>query len=402
MRFRHKRERLGRVKRPWRVQLVVDGDQEYFRETMLGARRRAFERGRLEFVDRWLPQELAGGDLRSLVARDGVRGIVAAIHDPVREAVFRALPVPVVNVSNGLAVPRLPVVTQDDREVGRIAAEHLLGRGLRGFLFWGQRGGASYSEGRRRGFLEAMEAAGVPRASVVFGGTMAQEMGADAVREEMREALRRLERPAGVFAVLDHLALAILRTARDVGLRVPEDLAVLGAGDDDFWVEFERTPLSSVRLPAREIGYEAAALLENLIARGRRGTRRGAAEFVALPGARVVARQSSETLGGGDALVARAAALLREHPGARVAEIARACGVARSGLQRRFIQALGHGILEERRRVRLARVERLLLASDAKLSVVAVEAGYPSAQRLAADLRRAHGCTPGVWRRRAR
>ena len=106
-------------------------------------------------------------------------------------------------------------------------------------------------------------------------------------------------------------------------------------------------------------------------------------------------------LGGGDLLVARAVACLRERPGARVAEVARICGVARSGLQRRFLAALGHGLLEERRRLRLARAEALLTETDAKLAAVAAEAGYPSAQRLAADLRRAHGCTPGEWRRRA-
>lgn len=385
------------MKRPWRVQLVVDGDQEYFREVMLGARRRAFEGGRLEFADRWLPHELEG-DLGALVARDRVRGLVASVHNEARESVFLSLGVPVVNVSNSLLAPRLAVVTQDDREAGRRAAEHLLGRGLRSFLFWGQRGGR-YSEERRAGFFEVLAAAGVRREAVAAGGSTAgARVGEDDVHR-MRRVLEASAKPAGVFAVLDRFALAILRAAREAGWRVPEDLAVLGAGDDDFFVEFESTPLSSVRLPARQIGYEAAAQLERIIARGGRAWS-GRAGFVALPGARVVARRSTETPAPGDAMVARAAQLLRERPGARVAEIARACGVARSGLQRRFLAALGHGLLEERRRIRLARAELLLTRSDAKLAAVAQEAGYPSAQRLAVDLQRAHGCTPGVWRRR--
>lgn len=386
------------MKRPWRVQLVAERDLEYFRDVALGARRRAFEAGRLEFVDRWLPHELAG-DLPALAARDGVRGILVAAHDAARESAFGAAGVPVVNVSNSLLAPLVPVVTQDDREVGRRAAEHLLERGRRSFLFWGQRGGR-YSEERRAGFMEALAAAGVERGSVQVGASFGGESDERDAFGRMIEAVGRLARPAGVFAVLDSSALAILRAAREAGWRVPEELAVLGAGDDDFFVEFERTPLSSIRLPARRIGYEAAALLEKLIARGTRWRRAGRNDFVALPGARVVARRSTETSGAGDALVARAAALLRERPGARVAEIAKACGVARSGLQRRFLAALGHGLLEERRRVRLARAEDLLTASDAKLATVAAEAGYPSAQRLTADLRRAHGCTPGSWRRR--
>lgn len=385
------------MKKPWRVQMVVDGDQEYFREVMLGARRRAFEGGRLEFADRWLPHELERGDPRRLAERDGVRGVIASLHGAEQEKLFHATGLPVVNVSNSLLAPRLPVVTQDDREAGRRAAEHLLGLGLRSFVFWGQPGGR-YSEERRAGFAETLAAAGLGREALIVGGSAggSPRMGEGDLRR-MRAALARLPRPAGVFAALDRFALALLRVAREEGWRVPEELAVLGAGDDDFFVEFERTPLSSVRLPARRIGYEAAALLERLIARGGRG----AAEFVALPGARVVARRSTETRGAGDALVARAAELLRANPRMKVVEVARACGVARSGLQRRFLAALGHGLLEERRRVRMARAEELLAGSDAKLAAVAAEAGYPSAQRLAADLRRSRGCTPGAWRRRA-
>lgn len=386
------------MKKPWRVQMVVDGDLEYFREVMLGARRRAFEGGRLEFVDRWLPHERLAG-LRALAERDGVRGLVASVHTAERESEFLQLGLPVVNVSNSLLAPRLPVVTQDDREVGRLAAEHLLGRGLRRFLFWGQ-AGARYSEERRQGFVEALAAAGLRREAMVFASASGGERAAEADARRMRAALGKLARPAGVFAVLDSFALAILRAGREAGWDVPGELAVLGAGDDDFFVEFERTPLSSLRLPARRIGYEAAVLLERLLAGGARAAT-GRTGPVALPGARVAARRSTELLAPGDALVARAARLMRERPGARVAEVARLCGVARSGLQRRFLAALGHGMLEERRRVRLARAEALLAASDAKLAAVAQEAGYPSAQRLAADLRRAHGCTPGRWRRDA-
>ena len=387
------------MKKPWRVQLVVEPDQEYFREAMLGARLRAFEGGRLEFVDRWLPHEL-NGDLRRLVERDAVRGILTASHGLAGESQFAAAGVPVVNVSNSLPRPRLAVVTQDDREVGRLAAEHLLGRGLRNFLFWGA-AGWRYSDERREGFLKALRAAGVERGAVTeFAGASGGPFATRGELTRLRAVLAGLARPTGAFAVLDGLALGLLRAAREDGWKVPEELAVLGAGDDDFFVEFERTPLSSIRLPARQIGYEAAALLERLIAKGGRGG--GGPEFIALPGARLVARRSTEATAPGDALAARAAALLRERPETTVAAVAKACGVARSGLQRRFIAAFGHGLKEERGRVRLERAERLLAGGEVKLAAVAAEAGYPSAQRLAAEVRRAHGCTPGVWRRRMR
>ena len=372
-----------------RVQIVVDPDQEYFREVVLGVRRYGFESGRLVFADRWLKHELE--DVARVVRRDGVSGIVAALHTPAAEARFMRAGVPVVNVSNSMRVPQLPVVTQDDLAVGRLAAEHLRECGCRSFGFWGQNG-TSYTEQRWVGFQTAL-GDGV---DVRLGGSPTGDTPAR-MFARMQKWLKGLERPAGVFAVLDSYALTMLRAAREIGWSVPEDVAVLGAGDDDFFVEFERVPLSSIRLPARAIGYEAGALLDRLMTSGAR-----TAESVHLPGAEIAFRRSTDVRHVSDELVARAAQLIRAQPGIRVAEVARALGVARSGLQRRFLRALGRGMKEEIQRVRFDRARGLLAGSRAKLELVAEQAGFASVQRFSAAFRRASGVAPGEYRRRLR
>lgn len=378
-----------RSRPPFLVQIIVDPDQEYFREVVLGVRHYGFESGRLAFADRWLPHE--SGDLARMVRRDGIRGIVAAAHTPAAEAALRRAGVPVVNVSNSMRVPRLPVVTQDDVAVGRLAAEHLRECGCRAFGFWGQTG-TSYSEQRWAGFRDAL--AGRP---VACSGSRTGEA-PRRMFARMRAWLDRLERPAGVFAVLDSYALVLLRAAREAGWRVPEDVAVLGAGDDDFFVEMERVPLSSVRLPSRKIGYEAAALLDRMLTRGASAA---GTESVQIAVAEIKLRRSTDVRFVEDAAVARAVRLIRERPGVRVAEVAAAAGLARSGLQRRFLKALGRGMREEIQRVRLARAQALLGATEAKLESVAEQSGYASVQRLSAQFRKATGLAPGAWRRRA-
>src|SRR3569833_226263 len=94
---------------PYRVQIVVDPTLAYFREVILGVRQYGFDTGRLDLIDRWLEHELY--DLSALVKRDGVQGIVAAIHTPGVEAKFCALPIPVINVSNTMPLPCLLVVS---------------------------------------------------------------------------------------------------------------------------------------------------------------------------------------------------------------------------------------------------------------------------------------------------
>lgn len=372
------------------MQIVADAEQEYFRDIVLGARRYGFETGRLVFADRWLEHEL--DDLPGVTRRDGVRGIVAAIHTPAAEERFARAGVPVVKVSNSMRVPRLPVVTQDDVAVGRLAAEHLRGCGCRAFGFWGQ-SHRSYSEQRWIGFRDALgEDAPAPRRGQSPTGESPRRTFA-----RMREWLEGLPRPAGVFAVLDSYALAMQRAAREAGWRVPEDIAVLGAGDDDFFVEFERVPLSSVRLPSRRIGYEAAALLDRIITERRR-----TAESLHIPGGEIALRRSTDVRFVEDPFVAKAVGLIRERPGLRVAEVARLAGLARSGLQRRFLRALGRGLRDEIKRVRMARARGQLADTTAKLEQVAEQCGFASVQRFSAAFSREFGVSPGAYRRRQR
>lgn len=379
----------SRTTTPYRVQVAVGADQEYFREIVLGVRHYGFETGRLAFADRWLPHE--SRDLARLVKRDGVQGIVAALHTPEAERRFAALGVPVVNVSNSMRVPRLPVVTQDDVAVGRLAAAHLRECGCRAFGYWGQTG-RSYSEQRWVGFREGLDEAKVWRAGSVTGERP------ERMFARMRAWLAELPRPAGVFAAMDSYALVLLRAARESGWRVPEDVAVLGAGDDDFFVEMEDVPLSSIRLPSREIGYNAASLLDRMISKGRAAQ----AESIHLPTATLRQRRSTDVALLDDEAVAKAVRIIRDRPGVRVAELARAAGLSRTGLQARFKRALGRGMLEEIMRVRLGVARDLLEHGNAKLEAVAERAGFASVQRLSAQFVKATGDAPGRYRLRMR
>ncbi|MFA6287354.1 MAG: substrate-binding domain-containing protein [Opitutaceae bacterium] len=372
---------------PFRVQIVINPDQEYFREVVLGVRHYGFETGRLVFADRWLAHELA--DLPRVVKRDGVQGIVAAAHTVAMESAMMKAGVPVVNVSNSMRVPRLPVVTQDDVAVGKLAAEHLRNCGCRSFGFWGQ-AGASYAEQRWQGFGSALgENAPVRRAVSRTGEAPGRTFA------RMREWLKGLERPAGVFTTLDSYALTMQRAARESGWRVPEDLAVLGAGDDDFLVQFEQVPLSSIRLPSLKIGYAAGVLLDRLIATGAK-----TAESVQLPAGEIVSRRSTDVIYSEDEAVARAVRFIREHATANpyVGDVVKVAGISRTALQTRFRAVLGRSPLQEILRVRVARAQALLTETTLPMTTVAERCGFPDSQRFCMLFRRVAGVTPTGYR----
>lgn len=383
-----------RKRPPFRVQVIVGGDLEYFRNAMLGARHYGFDSGRLRFADRWLEHELAG-DLRSLVARDRIDGIVAAVYSLSDEARYVNLGVPVVNISNSDARVRLPLVTQDDAAVGRLAAEHLLGCGCRSFAFWGQADG-HYSKERLAGFRTELFGAGINvKRDLCVGEDRGKRRDMRMVFEKLKRWLMARQRPLGIFAVLDTSALQIMRAARELNWRIPEDIALLGAGNDDFWVDFESVPLSSICLPSREIGYEAARLLDQLITEGIPG--RG--KEVRLPVCELAPRRSTDILFVRDLEVANAVRRIRQTEGKiRVDELVRAVGVSRSGLQARFKAALGRTMLAEIHRVKLEHSCKLLAATDMKLSAVAEKCGLASAHRLSVLFRSKLGQTPSSFR----
>lgn len=379
--------------RPARIQAIIPYGLQYFREVLLGARHYGFDTGRLEFCDPWLDHELKG-NLVHLVRRDRVHGIIACINDRPTEKRLHSLGIPVVNISNSLLRPQIPVVTQDDHSVGRLAAHHLKSCGCQAFAFWGEPH-HSYSQERLAGFREALLETGLDLQLRLNGGVPFPH-GEMHIYKQMVRWLAKCPRPLGVFAALDSLALLLLRAARELHWRVPEDIAILGAGNDDFHVEFESTPLSSVQLPARAIGREAAALLDRLITK-----RRTRADNIHLPVRDIARRKSTDVLFIDDPAISRAAHYIREHAlePLYLADVVRISGVCRTVLQRRFRQKLGRSISAEILRVRIAHAQSLLARTDLSMAWVAEKSGFSNSQRLSMLFRHAVGMSPSAYRR---
>ena len=147
----------------------------------------------------------------------------------------------------------------DNVRGGELAAEHLLARGHRRIGFVGDHPDNSYgftsSEDRRLGFHAALGRAGVsPDPALELFGPHGREPAGD-----LAEALLSLpEPPTAIFAASDLQAIGVLKAAERRGVRVPQDLAVIGFDDVDL---AEIVGLTTIRQPLREGGALAADLL---------------------------------------------------------------------------------------------------------------------------------------------
>ncbi|BDG62356.1 LacI family DNA-binding transcriptional regulator [Caldinitratiruptor microaerophilus] len=174
-------------------------------------------------------------------------------------------------------------VVVDNREGVRTATRHLLGLGHRRIAFVGGSAGSGTSEDRLAGYLAALAEAGLnPDPGHIRAGDFTYDGGYAAGRA----LLGSPDRPTAVVAANDLMAIGVLRAAAELGLRVPDDVAVVGY-DDIPLAGMLNPPLTTVAQPTYEMGERAARmLLERLAGKAPPEPRR-----VVLP-ARLVVRRS--------------------------------------------------------------------------------------------------------------
>lgn len=303
---------------------------------------------------------------------------ICCLTDHVAAPAIRRLRFPLINIGIHELGPRLPQVGNDDHAIGTAAARHFLDRGFSRFAY-ATLADTPSSTLREAGFSAVIVAAGHA-----------------CLRRTEPDAgwLRSLPRRTAIFAFNDHAAARISDLCRVVGLRLPEDLALVGADNTESLCLLAYPPLSSVAVAAQRIGHEAGCLLADLLA-GRRVTSRF------LPPLGVVTRRSSDLIATEDPHVGAALRFIADHAqdAIRVPDVVRAVPVARRTLESRFRALLGRSLLDELQRARLERARHLLLTTDLPMPQIAAACGFSDAKRFATVFGQREGTTPLKFRR---
>jgi DNA-binding LacI/PurR family transcriptional regulator len=197
-------------------------------------------------------------------------------------------------------VPGIPSVNVDDRGGARAAAQHLVDLGHRrvGIVTSDHAGDPvatdslstelHVSHQRMLGWTDALGAAGVEPVVVRESSRPAHwsarqaERPEDAAARGVRELLERPDRPTAMLCFSDVMAYRVVRTAEELGLRVPEDLSVIGF-DDSPLARRMRPALTTVRQDVSGKGRAATAALTAAIEAARTGSKPGRAKRVLLP-----------------------------------------------------------------------------------------------------------------------
>lgn len=329
-----------------------------------------------------------------------VDGAVTVISPRSRELIARVKRsgVPTVNMFHNIH-PTIPSVLSDDQALGSLGARYFLERGLRNFAFLGI--DTPWSQGRQNGFVEVVDQAGHRShlSETHFRLADYRLLDTGHLKVRLRKWAESLPRPVGVMACSDLAARALLISCERAGLRVPEEVAILGVDNIVETCELASVPLSSAAQNFPRLGFEAARLLDRLMSR-----RKAPGGPVVVPPGAIVVRRSTDFFTFDDQCVASAMKIIHQRAGDGfgMKELVNEMALSRKWLDVRFKATVGHTPSQEIRRVRLSRVRDLLLNTDLSVQQIARRCGFSCGENLIRFFREGEGLPPQQYRNKHR
>jgi LacI family transcriptional regulator len=328
-------------------------------------------------------------------------GIIARIENRRIARAVRALEIPTVDLRGVLIIPGVPRIITDDESVAGLAFAHLRERWFRHFAFCGFVG-ADYSDSRSACFARLVEESGFachvyePSRPSPLVGTEALEQRGWTTEAEVTRWIQDLPKPVGLMACNDIRAHQVLTTCRTIGVRVPDEVAVVGVDNNDVLCDLSDPPLSSVLPDTHRTGHEAAVLLERMMA-----GEPAAEPLTTVPALGVVTRRSTDVMAIEDPTMSSAVRFIREHAcdGITVEDVLEGLSLSRSVFERRFVKIFGRTPKAEILRTQFDRAKRLLAETDLSLKQIASKTGFRHPEYFSAAFKERTGQTPGQYRR---
>lgn len=309
----------------------------------------------------------------------------------------KKLGIPAINLASGLRQQHgIPRVSVDHYLAGCMAAEHFLERDIPHLAFFGP-AALWYSRQRCEGFKNRVGMAGMKCRTFLWTQQYQKPQNWHQRIEAPSKWLKSLPLPCGIFAVEDFTAQLLLDVCKEIGLRVPQDIAVIGMDNNDRICEHSVPKLTSIARNAERVGYEAAALLHSMI----RGESSAVREILVRP-ERVILRESSDMMYCSDPQVRQAIEYMRQNLGDsyNIDAIADHLGISKRTLERGFVRATNSPPYQYLIRMRIHHARTLMEKNPKKnVAAVAAECGFASVTTFYSAFLKATGVPPSTYRK---
>jgi len=320
----------------------------------------------------------------------GGNGIIARVSTPQMEKAILATGLPVVGVTmtdkqrnKPSPCARFSEIRADSVVAGKMAAEYFLEKQFEHFAFVGTIYPENWSEQRGHGFIERLKESGktcfryaaVTKPQSQWG----KEVG------QLGKWLLSLPKPIALLAAMDIRGRQVISACNEFGIRVPDDIAVLGIDNDELICETCQSPMSSIHLDACQGGFKAAEMLDAMMT----GKMKKPQCFY-VPATHVVERQSTNVLMVSNEVVVDAVRYIVSNAmyPTSVADVTKHLHLSRKTVENHFKKTLNCTVLECINRERIKRIKLLLTETNMTIQEIADKFSFSDASNLCKFFRR--------------
>ena len=304
---------------------------------------------------------------------------------------------PAVNVSwYTFSSDKIPRCTCDEVDVARRAVKYFMDRGFRQFAYCGSSVRANYIDRVGEAYSDLLRM----HSHVCYKYTPQADPDGFLPKQEclnrLIEWLRALPKPIALLTFDSIQARFVTEACLLADIEVPYEAAVLGGEYDMLSCTVSKPQLSSIDQCPNRVGYAAAQLLDRILA-----GETPPSEPILLPAARIITRQSTDTVAVEDKLLSDCVRFIKNHSSKRiqVSDILQAVPISRRALEKGFRKHLSRSPAEEIRRVRVDKAVALLCDTDWPMPRIASACGFERAELLTRAFRRELKTTPSQFRK---
>lgn len=380
-----------------KIILLSDFAEEYGKNLLRGIARYSRDHGPWTFCR--MP-----GYYRETIGIDGILawakewkadGIIGQFYNNEEVWKFRQAKIPVIAQDFKERFQEIPNITGAYKETGQMGAEYFLKKGFKNFAFYGFRN-IVWSRERAEGFKERVREAGCD--AHLYERTDSRGMDLWHYKPSALTAwLNSLPKPVALMTCDDNMGNHITEASRQIKIRIPDEVAVLGVDNDEMLCELSDPPLSSIALDTEKSGYEAARLMRQMIDK-----RSDKFEDVVVRPTQVVSRISTDIFASADKYIVDALKYIHDNldKNLKVNQVLKEVPMSRRSLEKRFVLTTGYPVYEYIYNKRIEKFTQKLLETDMTIFEIALDLGLSDSKNIARQFKQLKGLTPVAYRRK--
>jgi LacI family transcriptional regulator len=322
-------------------------------------------------------------------------GIIGHFYNDEEVNKFTEAKIPVIAVDFKERFTDIPNITGNYHETGRLGADYFLKKGFKNFAFYGFNN-IVWSRERAEGFEERIQEAGFDVHYYELKDSRSNDLWYYKP-SALSEWLKALPKPIALMTCDDNQGHHITEAARHAGIRIPDDIAVLGVDNDETICHLSDPPLSSIETDSEKGGYEAARLMEQMIE-----NKTCTGPDVVVKATQIVTRHSTDIFASKDKYIVTALKYIHGNldKNLKVNQVLREVPLSRRSLEKRFFLTTGYPVYEYIYNQRIEKFTQKLLETDMTIFEIAMELGLSDSKNIARQFKQIKGITPMEYRKK--